>query len=254
MTAEDQVRLELERILGSPQFAAAQRRSRLLRFLVEHSLDGEAGDLKESVIAYEVFDRAADHDPKVDSLVRVEMGRLRSRLIEYYADLGKNDAVHIEIPSGRYAPLVTISKATRVAESVSVERPSRSNGWLWVTALLLASGIAAAVYGTWWWMQRAAEQPSIAVLPFLNLTGNPDEEFLGDSITDELTGTFAESGDLRVVARTSAFVFKGKNADVREIGRRLGANAVLEGSISRRPDQLSIVAQLIRSQDGYHLW
>jgi adenylate cyclase len=253
MTAADQVRLQLERILGSPQFSAAQRRSRLLRFLVEQSLIGAAGDLKESVIASEVFDRGAGHDPKIDSLVRVEMGRLRSRLIEYYAGAGRQDAVRIEIPNGRYAPVMTFCDAPPAVEPISPTPVEGNRHWRWVAAILLVLCMAAAAFAVWRRRPNAAP-PAIAVLPFLNLTGDPDEDFLGDSITDELTGTLAESADLRVVARTSAFVFKGKNIDVREIGRALGTNAVLEGSISRRSDQLSIVAQLIRTQDGYHLW
>ncbi|MDR3698927.1 MAG: hypothetical protein P4L56_04780 [Candidatus Sulfopaludibacter sp.] len=251
MATGDPVRLQLERILASPQFVAAQRRSRLLRFLVEHSLAGEADDLKESVIACEVFDRSAGHDPKVDSLVRVEMGRLRSRLIEYYADAGKNDAVRIEIPVGSYAPVVTFSDIAPVAPSPQ-RHSARPRIWAVAYALLLC-GVAAAL-SAWLWRSHDAGQPSIAVLPFLNFTGDPDKDFLGDSITDELTGTLAESGNLRVVARTSSFVFKGRNVDVREIGRALRANSVLEGSISRKADQLGIVAQLIRTGDGYHLW
>jgi TolB-like protein len=158
--------------------------------------------------------------------------------------------------------LVTINGAEAVADTVPAQpalplKPSSkpsSTHWRWAVALLLAAGVAAAALGIWLWQNRSTGQPSIAVLPFLNLTGDPDEDFLGDSITDELTGTFAESGDMKVVARTSAFVFKGRNADVREIGRVLRANAVLEGSVSRKAGLLSIVTQLIRSHDGYHLW
>ena len=95
---------------------------------------------------------------------------------------------------------------------------------------------------------------SIAVLPFLNLSGEPAKEYLGDSLSDELTEALAESKSLRVVARTSAFQFKDKGRDVREIGRALNAGALLEGSVSMRDGRYRVVVQLIRSADGYHLW
>jgi TolB-like protein/Tfp pilus assembly protein PilF len=106
------------------------------------------------------------------------------------------------------------------------------------------------------WRIRSASHaiPAIAVLPFLNLSGNPSDEYLADGISEELTETLAEFNDLRVVARTSAFQYKGKSVDVGEIGRNLRAEAVLEGSIVKRDGRLRVIAQLIRTSDGYHLW
>lgn len=79
------VRAQLQRILASPGLQGSPRRSKLLRSLVEEALEDRAGSLKESVIATEVFERAADYDPRVDSIVRVEVGRLRSRLTERWS-------------------------------------------------------------------------------------------------------------------------------------------------------------------------
>ena len=94
------VREQLERILASPGFQGASRRTRLLRYLVGEVLEGRGNSLKELVIATEVFERTPDYDPQVDSLVRVEMGRLRSRLQEYYGQAGTGEPVRIEIPKG----------------------------------------------------------------------------------------------------------------------------------------------------------
>ncbi|HLK50000.1 MAG TPA: hypothetical protein VKT49_17775, partial [Bryobacteraceae bacterium] len=110
MNRADAVRSQLERILADPLFSGADRRASLLRFLVEESLKGQGASLKEALLAVEVFGRTGDHDPKVDSLVRVEMGRLRSRLIEYYAQQGSADPVRIQIPKGRYEPVFTFSE------------------------------------------------------------------------------------------------------------------------------------------------
>ena len=79
-----EVREQLDRILSDGAFSGANRRSRLFRYLVEQALEDNAESLKESVIATEVFDRAPDYDPQIDSVVRVEVGRLRARLAEYY--------------------------------------------------------------------------------------------------------------------------------------------------------------------------
>jgi len=96
--------------------------------------------------------------------------------------------------------------------------------------------------------------PSIAVLPFLNLSGASNNDYLSEGITEELTTALAEIHSLRVVARTSAFQFRDKGEDVRKIGTQLGVGAVLEGSLSRSANKLHVTAQLVSTQNGYHLW
>src|ERR1017187_1890058 len=249
------IREELDRVLASQAFLTADRRARLLRFLVEESLADRADSLKESVIAMEVFDRASDYDPKLESIVRVEMGRLRSRLTEYYAQTGANDPVRIEVPKGGYQPAFAF---TGQEPTQPTPLPSRRMvGGPLATMLGIGVMLGLGLAGSVWWRSQGggrAANISIVVLPFLNLSGEPGKEYLGDSLTDELTEALAESKDLRVVARTSAFQFKGKNQDVREIGRALNAGAVLEGSIALRDDKFRVVVQLIRAADGYHLW
>ncbi len=95
---------------------------------------------------------------------------------------------------------------------------------------------------------------SIAVLPFANLTAAPENEYFCDGLAEELLNALTRIRDLRVVARTSAFSFKHQQLDVREIGRRLNAATVLEGSVQRTGNQLRILTQLINAGDGYHLW
>src|SRR5688572_14132707 len=98
----DAVHPQLERILASPGFANAGRLSRFLRFVVERTLAGEGDQLKEYLIGTEVFDRAADYDPRLDSIVRVEARRLRAKLQEYYAGPGRDDSVTISVDKGSY--------------------------------------------------------------------------------------------------------------------------------------------------------
>ena len=99
------IRRQLERALASASFARSERLSRFLRFVVERQLEGRDGELKESVIAMEVFGNH-DYDPKQDSIVRTEAGRLRARLAEYYVGEGSGDPVIIELPKGGYVPLI----------------------------------------------------------------------------------------------------------------------------------------------------
>ncbi|SPE24985.1 hypothetical protein SBA7_1100002 [Candidatus Sulfotelmatobacter sp. SbA7] len=100
----------------------------------------------------------------------------------------------------------------------------------------------------------AAASDSIAVLPFLNLSADPENEFFADGITEEIINALARIEQLHVVARSSAFSFKGKHLDLRIIGEQLNVRTVLEGSVRRSGNHLRITAQLVSVADGYHLW
>ena len=95
---------------------------------------------------------------------------------------------------------------------------------------------------------------SIAVLPFVNMSPEKDQDYFCDGITEEIINALSHTENLKVIARTSAFAFKGKQADIREIGRILDVETLLEGSIRKAGNQLRITAQLIRVTDGSHIW
>ena len=97
-------------------------------------------------------------------------------------------------------------------------------------------------------------QPSIVVLPFINMSADPEQEYFCDGIAEEIINALTHVESLRVVARTSAFSFKGKQEDIREIGRKLNVETILEGSVRKAENRLRISAQLINVADGYHLW
>ena len=102
--SEDQVRAALERVLAAPEFVNATRLSRFLRFAAEKALAGAGAELKEYLLGVEVFDRGQDFDPRLDPIVRVEAGRLRGKLQEYYEGGGQSDPVRIVFRKGSYAP------------------------------------------------------------------------------------------------------------------------------------------------------
>ena len=95
---------------------------------------------------------------------------------------------------------------------------------------------------------------SVAVLPFANMSGSSEGEYLSDGIAEEIINTLVNHSDLRVTSRTSSFSFKGCQDDVRSIGGKLGVGAVLEGSVKRSGERLRVTAQLVSTADGYHLW
>jgi adenylate cyclase len=101
---------------------------------------------------------------------------------------------------------------------------------------------------------NSAAAVSLAVLPFTNLSGDAGQEFFSDGMTEEITSVLAKIPDLRVVGRTSAFQFKGQNDDLRTIGQALNATHLLEGSVRKEGNRLRITAQLIKSDDGVHVW
>jgi serine/threonine protein kinase/TolB-like protein len=100
----------------------------------------------------------------------------------------------------------------------------------------------------------AAAEKSIAVLPFIDMSQNKDQEYFSDGLSEELIDHLVHSAELKVIARTSSFQFKGRNEDVREVARTLGVTHVLEGSVRRSGQQLRITAQLVRASDGVQLW
>ncbi len=95
---------------------------------------------------------------------------------------------------------------------------------------------------------------SIAVLPFVNMSNDPEQEYFCEGISEEIINALAQLGHLRVIARTSAFSFKGKNIDVREIGKTLDVSTLLEGSVRKAGNHLRITAKLLKVSDGSHLW
>lgn len=253
LPSPEAIRQQLQVILGSRQFVTAVRARRFLTHIVEETLAGRTDGIKELVLGIEVFDRPKDFDPKVDTIVRVEAGKLRKRLEEYYAEEGATAGLRIGVPKGSYIPQFQLRTQPIVLEMPG--QVSRQVGRRYATGLLALLLVVAGAWGVWRYRAPAAlVNPSIGVLPFLNLSPDPANEYFTDGLTEELTDALSNAGGLRVAARTSAFMFKGKPADVHEIGAKLHVGYVVEGSVRKQGDQLKVTAQLIRTDDGYHVW
>lgn len=100
----------------------------------------------------------------------------------------------------------------------------------------------------------APPKASVAVLPFVNMSGDKENEYFSDGLSEELLNVLSKIGELKVAARTSSFHFKGKTGDIAEIARKLGVASILEGSVRQSGPKVRITAQLINAADGYHLW
>jgi len=260
----DGVRQELQRILTSPPFLNARRPSQFLRFIVESSLAGKDNRIKEYLIGVEVFDRPAAYDPKDDPIVRIEAGRLRKKLAQYYSGPGAGDPIVIELPKGGYVPTFLLRHSRIEPTLAEPARPEQAGvapirakrSWTLPAAVAGLAVVAAVALVSAYRLRphRSGAPTSIAVLPFLNLSGGSAGEYLSDGVAEELTTGLAQFKGLRVVAATSALQFRGKSEDVRKIGQALNAEALVEGSITQSGGNLRIHAQLVDARNGYHLW
>ncbi len=249
---EQAVRRQLELVLASSGFARNERMGSFLRFIVERCLDGKDEELKESVIAIEVLGRSPDYNPKRDPIVRTEAARLRARLNEYYAGEGKNDTLVIELPKGGYIP--AFRQTVPSADLDPGEAPTKRQKmrlWLAVAAACLA--VTFAIAGWWRFQSRHAPIP-IAVLPLTNLSQDPNYDYFADGLTGELIRNLSIIDGLEVRSQTSSFALKDKPRNVREAGKQLDADYILEGSVLRAGQHLRINVQLVRVLDDFPLW
>jgi TolB-like protein len=265
----DDVLAQLERILASPGFANADRASRFLRYVVERTMAGEGDQLKEYVIGRAVFDRGDDYDPRIDSIVRVEAGRLRSKIDEYYSGPGRGDGILIQLRRGSYAPAfepigqATVSAAVNEAEAAAAPAGrSVSRSRLRLSLGLVAAGAVVVLVawrgGMFTTVKTTPPAQTIAVLPFANYSTDPAEQMLAARVTDGITSELARLSlaTLGVVSHTSALQY----ADVRprpslkEIAKALDAQFVLEGKVRDEAGHISIQVVLVDASLDRKVW
>jgi TolB-like protein/class 3 adenylate cyclase len=188
--------------------------------------------------------------------------QVRGKLPFTFEHLGERQVKNIEQPVRLYQ--LHVPGAPSGAVATLAGRPALANRGRW-RAWGLAAFLALLVAGGAWWLaspfiasQRAdsteAPRLSIVVLPFRNLSGDPAEDYVADGITEDLTSDLSRIAGSFVVSRNTAFTFKGKAVDVRQLGRELGVRYVLEGSVRRMGGAVRVNAQLIDAGTGGHLW
>jgi len=210
----------LDRVLSSELFAHAERQRRFLEYVVRQTLADAGTRLNQHAIAIEVFDRDETFDPSVDSVVRVEAGRLRARLREYYEEHEPTPHVRIDIPKRGYSVNFTVRTD---ADRSEIQRKQNSN-------------------------------LVVAVLRFDNISGDATEDSFADGLTEDLITDLASVHGLEVVSRNSSFAVSRQCTDLKQISQKLGASYLVEGSVRRVNSRVRINAQLIDGARDVHVW
>jgi TolB-like protein/DNA-binding winged helix-turn-helix (wHTH) protein/Tfp pilus assembly protein PilF len=140
-------------------------------------------------------------------------------------------------------------------EGIPIPSTGRAGTRRNIAAAAVLGALAVAAAGLWMsWPALLPDEPSIAVLPFLNMSEDPGQEYFADGISEELINTLVRLEGLRVVGRTSSFSYKNADVDLITIGETLDVDVILEGSVRKAGDQVRITAQLVDAEDGFHLW
>ena len=254
------IREQLERMLASGAFATAGRHSRLLRYLVERTLAGDGDQLKEYVLGTEVFDRADSYDPRVDSIVRVEVRRLRSRLEDYYRAAGAADSVIITIPRGSYAPVFALRQPddAQITAPAIVAPDRRSYSPVAIIAAALSVAIVVFAAGLAVDGDRAPAQassgPDIVVLPFEHYSTDEQHAIWAAHLTDAVTAELARLSTVSVASRTAVEHYRREQPPESNVAKALNADFLIEASAVATGDHLRVVTRLVDSRLNRKVW
>jgi serine/threonine-protein kinase len=219
-----EIRGELEKILSSTVFSMADRMTRFLRFVVEETLEGRGDNLNELLLGMAVYDRDGKFDPRVDSIVRVDAGRLRAKLMQFYASEGANSLIGIDVPKGSYKAAFKRLRGKSAATSLRHMT------------------------------KEAVVTKAIAVLPFADLGPQGHDESLGEGIVEELVHALSRIPGIRVASLASVLALKSHQTDVKELGRQLGVDVFIEGSVRKVNRRLRVMVRLTDAATGLHTW
>jgi adenylate cyclase len=224
----DSIRRQLDRVLASAEFHATDTMRDFLRFVVEEKLAGRSHRIKGYTVAVAVFGRGEDFDATRDPIVRIQAGRLRRALERYYLVGGVTDPILIDVPKGGYVPRFSVRPAAGTAPAATSVAPAPPNA--------------------------AAEGLSVAVLPFNNLTGDPDQLVLSVGLTEELVTELTRFQDVSVIPCHAARRPLDDPSDPTELARSVGARFVLKGAVRRDAETVKVSAQLTDAADGHQIW
>ena len=215
-------------------------------------------------------------EPAGICISRVVRDQIRDKLPYIFEDMGEQQVKNIARPVRAYALSAQAVVATAPSPTPAASTRSGLARRPVIAASMVAAAFAIAIAGWWVWsrLPTASMQPppeagapttsarsattaprlSIIVLPFENLSRDPDQDYFADGITEDLTTDLSRISGSFVIARNTAFTYKGKSVDVKQLGRDLGVHYVLEGSVRRLGDQVQVNVQLIDTESGAHVW
>ena len=257
---EPEVRAELDRILASKGFATAGRLSKLLRYVVERTLAGETDQLKEYAVGIEVFERDEKYDPRLDSIVRVEAGRLRTKLDEYYNAEGAASPLRISLPKGGYSAQFTRADLSPAIQSTDAPASGRPAPRRPLTVIPLAAVLVIAIAAMVFWLGSRDRRPgpdlrpTAAVLPFeANMIGGDNNNYSAQ-ITAAVTSELARLGTISVASYTSAMQFEGQHRPMSEIAAALNSAYVIEASVDDEANEILVVARIVDTVTDRKMW
>jgi adenylate cyclase len=240
---------QLERILTSPGFSAAPKMQTLLRYLVETTLKGEGDRLKGYTIGLDVFERATSFDPQRDSIVRVQVGRLRKALQDYYTGPGANDPVCMELPRGGYAMHFASKQAdAETIASQAAPRHVRHNRPYLIPLIGLASLCVVLLFigglgGNSLFSPQNPRAPSIAVAPFVPVADDALSRQVATGIQVALISDLSRFGEMRIAA-----------VDNRAVATPDRFDFMLSGAVQGEGQAVHVTSQLTRLSDGVVVW
>ncbi|WP_349437241.1 adenylate cyclase [Pararhizobium sp. A13] len=275
--SNDEIRIQLDRILSSTEFPSAGRGAAFLKYITEEALAGRAGRLKGYSVAVEVFDRKETFTQD-DPVVRIEAGRLRRSLERYYLIAGQHDPIRIDVPKGGYAPSFTWScPATAAAADGSPGGPQSDdplphggvgNGrWLlgrWPLLAGLAAVVCMAALAYWSAglvvsnAQREGntsmpDEPTLLIAPFADLGDGPEAALYTLGLTEELLTALPRFKEIKVFGRETSRSLRPE-VDVAEVRREVGARYLLAGGVRVSGSRVRVTARLVATADGSILW
>lgn len=275
VTAEA-IRAQLQRIVAFPQFAKSPRLRAFLEYVVEESLGGRASRIKALTVGQAVFDGDESFDPQTNTIVRVEAGRLRRRLSQYYLTAGQDDAIVIDMPKGNYAPVFKrneIATSGTDAEAIAarpagIRVPARRRSMAFGAGALIA---ILALAGWWFFGQGrslgiptatpATEQIAVssgkalvAVLPFATVSDDAIEGQLSTSLTEAIITELSKLSGVSVMAHASMLELESRPINVDAFRGEYGVTHLLRGNIQREGSTIRVHTQLIDTAAAVTIW
>ena len=221
----EEILIQMRKVLKSSELSSKSKLCKLLQYIIDETLDGRKDKIKGYTIGVDVFGKEEGFDPEQDPLVRIHAGRLRRVLRLYYLETGRKDSIKIEIPKGKYIPVFL---------------PNR---------LLADSKLAHTISE-----EISSAKPAVAVLPFKNLTGNPEQDYFALGFSEELSGELTKFEDLVVhesIPFSTAIV---SDIDINEYINKSGVRFIIEGSVLLTGEQVKILVRLSDRIKGEQIW
>ncbi|MBL4869566.1 MAG: hypothetical protein JKX72_01295 [Robiginitomaculum sp.] len=252
ITDSDVIRAALARTVKSPEFSDSTRSVQFLQYIVEKHLSGQASEINGTTIAQDVLGAGTDFDPSTNPIVRVQAGRLRKLLAEYYRRTGKDDEVLIYIAKGQYAPqfgIRTTSIETKKAKNISSQTLAKFS----IASMAILIVLISIFYGinsklknpphTKVVEQIVEKYPSITILPFHNMTNNPSNDVYEQGFQHQLGTDLSRFGIVRVV-------FANDKPELPTPKHDTSASYILEGTILSMGGEIDLLIKLVNIKSG----